>query len=158
MEYILLAGITGSWDTVVNAAGATLTETMLNDLFQAIWEVGGVPDLLLLNGYNQRVITSWATPRIRTEIDQRMAGAHIGTYMSDFGEIPLFLDRHLRPSDLIILTKADIGIGPLQGRAFSSRVLPQLGDYTQTEILGEYTMEVHRPTISHGWIYNLATS
>jgi hypothetical protein len=157
-EYILLAGVSGSWSTVIDAASATFTETMLNNLLQQIWEEGGSVDTLLVNGYNQRVITSWATPRIRTERDERMAGAHIANYESDFGSISIILDRWLRASDVVALTRSDIGIGPLNGRAFSSREVPSLGDYIQTEVLGEYTMEVHRPSMAHGWYYGTATS
>jgi hypothetical protein len=158
LEYILLAGITGSWATVVNNGGAQVTETALNNLLQQVWEEGGMPDTILLNGFNQRTVTAWATPRIRTDRDERMAGAHIGTYESDFGTLDLILNRWLRPSDLPVITKGDIGIGPLGGREFSTREVPSLGDYTQTEILGEYTMEVHRGAMAHGWLYNTATS
>lgn len=157
-EYILLAGKTNSWSTIQNAASAQLTEDMLNDTLQAIWEEGGQPDAIFVNGFNKRVITTWATPRIRTDRDERMAGASIGTYESEFGTLGIYLNRWLRASDVPILTTADIGIGPLNGRDFSSRELPSLGDYVQTEVLGEYTMEVHRASMAHGWIYNTATS
>jgi len=157
-EYIYLAGVAGSWATVVDNGGAAITETALNNLLQQIWEEGGMPDTILLNGFNQRTVTSWATPRIRTDRDERMAGAHIGSYESDFGTLDLVVDRWLRPSDLPVITRSDIGIGPLGGREFSSREVPSLGDYTQTEVLGEYTMEVHRGAMAHGWLYNTATS
>lgn len=157
-EYILFAGIAGGWETVMDAGGAQLTEDMVNDMMQRIWEKGGTPDTVLVNGYNQRLITKWALPYIRTERGERMGGAHIVSWESDFGVVEFLLDRWLRPSDVVFLTTSDIGLGPLNGRAFASRVLPSLGDYTQTEVLGEYTMEVHRASMAHGWIYNTATS
>lgn len=157
-EFVCLAGISGSWATVKNASGASFTETMLNDLLQAIWEKGGMPDTLVVNGHNQRLITAWGSPRIRTDRDERMAGAHIGAYESDFGTVQILLDRWLRASDVLALTRADIGIGPLNGRAFSSREVPALGDYIQTEVLGEYTQECRRASMAHGWYYGTATS
>jgi len=157
-EYIYLAGISGSWDTVIDAGGATLTETMLNNLLQQVWEQGGQPDTCLINGFNQRQVSSWASPRIRTPRNERMAGSHIASYESDFGIIDFVLDRWMRPSDVVVLTRDDVGIGPLNGRAFSSRELPSLGDYAQTEVLGEYTMEVRRASMAHGWYYDTATS
>lgn len=157
-EYIKLAGVTGAWSTVIDAAGATLTETMLNNMLQQIWEEGGQPDTVLLNGFNQRVVSSWASPRIRTERDERMAGSHIASYESDFGVVDFILDRWLRASDVIVLTRADVGLGSLNGREFSSREVPSLGDYIQTEVLGEYTMEIHRASMAHGWFYDTATS
>lgn len=158
-EYIMLAGISGGWTNVVNAAGAQLTETWLNNLLQAIWTLGGKPDLMMVNGYNKRVISSWASPRVRTEREEGTGGGPIiGQYESEFGTLDIMLNRWLRASDLPLLTTADIGCGPLNGRAFGSRQLPSLGDYTQTEVLGEYTMEVRRGSMAHGWGYNLATS
>ena len=157
-HYVLNAGISGSWDTVYNAQDNILTEAMLGNLLQAIWEQGGMPNVLVVNGFNQRVITSWATPRIRTEIREEWAGAHIGQYLSDFGTLDIILNRWLIPTDVLVLTTSEIGIGPLEGRAFGSKVIPSLGDYTQTEVLGEYTMEVHKPAHCHGWIYNTANT
>lgn len=157
-EYIYLAGVTGSWDTVINASGATFTETMFNNLLQQIWEAGGSPDTAIINGFNQRQVSSWASPRIRTPRNERMAGSHIASYESDFGIIDFVLDRWLRPSDVVVLTREDVGLGPLNGRAYSSREVPSLGDYVQTEVLGEYTMEVKRASMAHGWYYGTATS
>lgn len=153
LEYVLLDGITNSWDNISNLAGAAFTETALNDMLQTMWENGAKPDFLMLNGTNKRRITAWATPRIRTERDDRMAGASIGMYESDFGTIDIVLNRNLRPADLILGTKGQIGIGPLNGRQFSSRELPSTIDGRWFEILGEYTMEVHRPSIDFAWFY-----
>lgn len=157
-EYIYLAGVANSWSTVVNANGAQLDETMLNNLLQAIWEAGGMPETVLVNGFNKRQINRWASPRIRTLQDERTAGNYITSYESEFGTLDILKDRWLRKGDVVILTKGEIGIGPLTSRQFSSRELPSTGDYTWWEILGEYTMEVHKPSVAHGWIYNSATA
>lgn len=158
MHYLLLPGIDDSWSNVVNAANGAFTEAMLNNMLQTLWEAGGQPDFIVLNGTNKRRVTDWATPRIRTQQGERMAGASVGTYESDFGVVDFILDRHLRPSDVIFGTRGQMGLGPLTGRAFSSRELPATLDGTWYEILGEYTMEVHRPEIDFGWIYNTSTS
>lgn len=157
-EYIYLPGVTNNWDTVVNANAGQITETMLNNVLQQIWEQGGSPDTIYVNGWNKRLITGWATPRIRTAQDERIAGASINTYESDFGTLAIRLNRWLRPADVLILTMDEIGVGPLTGRQMTSRQLPVTGDYTRYEILGEYTMEVHKPQHCHGWLYNTSTS
>jgi hypothetical protein len=158
LEYVLKPGIAGSWDTVYNAAGAAITENMINDSLQALWNKGGMPDFIAVNGTNKRYITSWGKPYIRTERGERTAGASIGVYESDFGTLDVLLVRFLRPSDLIIGSRGSMGLGPLSGRAFGSRLLPVTGDYERYEILGEYTMEVHKPTIDWAWIYNTKTT
>ena len=157
-EYIYYPGIQDSWTNVVNAGGADLTEDALNDLLEAIWVLGGTPDTIMVNGHNKRRITGWATPRIRTAQDERIAGGSIDTYESDFGTLGVRLNRNLRGSDLLILTLDEIGVGPLTGRQLTSRMLPSTLDGTWYEVLGEYTMEVHKPTLAHGWLYNTATA
>lgn len=157
-ESILLAGVAGSWETVFDADGAQMTETMLNNVLQKVWEKGGSPGLIMVNGFNKRVMNSWASPRVRTEQAESTGGFVMGQYESDYGTLDIAKNRWLRPSDVLILTEEDVGIGPLNGREFSSREVPQLGDYQQTEVLGEYTMEVHRPNMAHGWIYGTAES
>jgi hypothetical protein len=157
MHYILLPGITEGWPTVSNLAGGDLTEDVLNGVLQEMWAKGGNPDFILVNGTNKRRITAWATPRIRTDRTERTAGAAVGMFESDFGVLDIVLDRHLRPSDVIIGTRGQVGLGPLNGRAFSSKMLPSTMDGTWYEILGEYTMEVHKPEIDFGWLYNTST-
>jgi len=72
--------------------------------------------------------------------------------------LDIVLDRWLRPSDVVIGTRESNGIGPLTGRQFTSRLLPSTIDGTWYEILGEYTMEVHKPQSDFGWIYDTSTA
>lgn len=158
LQYVLIPGINNAWDTVVNLNGAAITEQKFNDVLQAVWNAGGSPDFVVLNGTNKRYFTSWGSPRIRTDQSERTAGASIGTYESDFGTLQVIMDRWLRASDIIVGTRGSMGIGPLTGRGFSSRMLPVTGDYDRYEILGEYTMEVHKPSVDWAWIYGTSTT
>jgi len=158
IHYVLLDGIDNSRATIQNLDGDALTETYLNNTLEEMWKLGANPDFMLLNGVNKRRVTSWASPRIRTAQGERTAGASIMVYESDFGVLDILLDRHVRGSDVIIGTRGQMGIGPLNGRQFTSRYIPSSLDGTWYEILGEYTMEVHRPYIDFGWIYNTSTT
>ena len=157
-HYVLYPGITNSWSTVLNAGGAALSENTLNNVLQEIYNNGGNPDFIVVNGTNKRYMTSWGIPRIRTDREIRTAGASIGVYESDFAVLDILLDRWIRPGDVVIGSRGAMGLGPLEGRSFSSRLLPVTGDYDRFEVLGEYTMEVHRSQIDWGWIYNTATT
>lgn len=157
-EYIYLQGITNSWNNVMDANGGLFTETLLNDLLQNMWEAGGYPDTIMVNGFNKRQINRWGSPSIRTDRTEGTAGNVIGYYESDYGTLTIKKNRWLRKSDVLVLTMSEIGVGPLNGRQFSSRELPRMGDFRWYEILGEYTMEVHKPSVCHGWIYDTATS
>jgi hypothetical protein len=157
-DFIYSPGVAGGWSTVHNAAGAALTEDMFVDMLESIWTAGGQVDTVLVGSYNKRVINTWATPRIRTERSERTAGAFVTTYESDFGNVEIMLHRWLDASDAVFTTMEELGIGPLVNRQWSSRELPSSLDGSWFEVLGEYTQEVHKPSINHGWIYNLATS
>jgi hypothetical protein len=158
LQYVLLDGVTNSRSNLLNAASGVFDENMLGNALQAMWDVGGKPDYIMVNGTNKRRMTAWITPRIRTERTERTAGASVGSYESDFGTIDIVMNRNLRAADVIIGTKGSIGIGPLQGRAFSSRQLPSTLDGSWFEVLGEYTMEVHKPYVDFYWIYNTKTT
>ena len=153
-QYVFLDGIAGGWETIKNAAGAAFDEKMLNDKLQTMWELGARPNFLMVNGTNKRRVSSWGLPFIRTTRGECAIGSSIGVYESDFGTLDVVLNRNLRPADVIIGDAAQIGIGPLVGRQFSSRELPATIDGRWFEILGEMTMEVHRPMIDFGWFYN----
>ena len=156
-EFVYLAGIAGAWPQVANLAGGDFTEIKMNDMLQIMWNNGGEPDFVMVNGTNKRRITSWATPYIRTQREDKVAGASIGSYYSDMGTVEVILNRNLRASDIIFGNRRQIGIGPLKGRQFSSHQMPSLGDYEHWEILGEYTMEVHRASVDFAWYYNSST-
>jgi hypothetical protein len=156
-EYVYLAGLAGAWPQVINLAGGDFSEKYMNDMLQIMWNNGGTPDFVMVNGTNKRRISSWITPFIRMTREERTAGAQVGSYESDMGTVSIVLNRNLRASDIIFGNRRQIGIGPLKGRQFSSRMLPSLGDYEHWEILGEYTMEVHKASVDFGWFYNSST-
>jgi hypothetical protein len=159
-EYVYLAGVAASpdWDTVVDNAEAQLTETKLNELLQEVWEAGGQIDVVLVNGFNKRTISSWASSRIRTDRAERTAGDYIVYYESEFGTVEIMLNRWLDKGDVIGISTGEMGIGPLPNRQWSSRYVPSSLDGTWYEVLGEYTQEIHRPEQSFFWIYNTATA
>ena len=145
-----------------DGASATLTEKTLNDCLQDIYTDGGNPDTILVGPWRKRVLSTFITPNVRVDRTERVAGVIVGQYESEFGILDIVLDRYVRPSDVIILQKEFLGIGPLAGggnsRAFAVENLPKTTDATVASILGEYTMEVRNANRAHGWIYDLATS
>jgi hypothetical protein len=145
-----------------DAAGEDFDEIMLNDQLQEIWEAGGEPDTLMVGGRTKRLINSWLVPAVRVERTESTVGVIVGEYVSDFGTLTVVLNRWLKPSDAIIMTKEYLGIGPLNGngnsRAFFREELPKDGDYTRDMVIGEYTMEVRNAEKAFCWIENLSTS
>jgi hypothetical protein len=144
-----------------NADSNVLTEKMLVDQLETIWELGGKPNMIMVGSRQQRRISSWAAPYVRTTRNENAVGVIVNQYESDFGTIDIVMNRHVNPSDLIILTSDYVGIGPLAGngnsRAFFVTPIPVDGDRRKAAVTGEYTMEVRNATRAHGWIYGLST-
>ena len=142
-----------------DAAGAILTEKMLVDQLETIWEAGGKPNMIMVGSRQQRRISAWAAPYVRTARNEDTVGVVVNNYESDFGSIDIVMNRHVNKDDLIICSTEYVGIGPLAGngnsRAFFVTPIPVDGDRRKASITGEYTMEVRNATQSHGWIYGL---
>ena len=147
---------------VTDASSAKLTEKLLVDSLQDIWDDGGNPDTILVNATQKRVLSSFASPYVRTDRGENALGIVVGTYESEFGDLDIVLDRYVKPADLIILQKEYIGIGALKGngndRSFFTTPVPVDGDRQTATITGEYTMEVRNADKAHGWIYGFSTT
>ena len=147
---------------ITDASSAKLTEKTLVDNLQDIWDDGGKPDTILVNATQKRVLSSFASPYVRTDRTESTLGVIVGTYESEFGDLDIVLDRYVKPADLIILQKEYLGIGALKGngndRSFFTTPVPVDGDRQIATITGEYTMEVRNATKAHGWIHSLSTT
>ena len=145
-----------------DASSAKLTEKLLVDCLQDIWDDGGNPDTILVNATQKRVLSSFASPYVRTDRNENALGVIVGTYESEFGNLDIVLDRYVKPADLIIVQKEYLGIGALKGngndRSFFTTPVPVDGDRQIATITGEYTMEVRNATKAHGWIHTLSTT
>ena len=145
-----------------DASSAKLTEKLLVDCLQDIWDDGGNPDTILVNATQKRVLSSFASPYVRTDRNENALGVIVGTYESEFGNLDIVLDRYVKPADLIIVQKEYLGIGALKGngndRSFFTTPVPVDGDRQIATITGEYTMEVRNATKAHGWIHSLSTT
>lgn len=147
---------------VTDANGQDLDEILINDMLQNIWEDGGMPDTIFVNMRQKRMLNSFLEPMVRVDRTETIYGTLVGTFHSDAGDLDVVINRHLKPDDLIILTREFIGIGPLSGngndRSFFVEKLPRSGDSDQSMMIGEYTMEVRNNTKAHGWIHDLSTA
>ncbi len=152
----------GSGANVTSAAGQDLDDTFLNDLLEDIWEDGGMPDTIFVNMRQKRMLDSFLTPMVRVDRTETIYGVLVGQYMSNGGTLDVVLNRYVKPSDLIVVQREYIGLGPLAGngksRAFFHEMLPKDGDYDRGQIIGEYTMEVRNALKAHGWLENLSVS
>lgn len=154
-----MAGLRATLSTnVYDKAGAALTETMLSDALQDLWNVGAKAMVIVVNSIQKRRIDSFMDPfRMAGYTDTRF-GSIVSRYVSNFGDLDILMDRWMPTNEVLILNPSKIGFGPLSGRSLSVMKLPPPSkEYDKWQISGEYTAEV-RLEKSHAWIKNLATT
>ena len=154
----IISFITGSDAVIHDASTAALTEDMLNARLKAMWEKGGSPNAIVVNGFQKRKISSF-TGSVQYRPEDRTYSKLVEYYESDFGLQRIILSRWVPKDKLLILDLDKIRVLPLKNRSFFVRRLPESGDYRQAQVLGEYTLEIHNASDGgHGLIKNLSTS
>lgn len=117
-----------------------LTQVALENQVQAAWSLGGMPDLIVCGPWVKRKITSFYTNAIRTERSERMGGAVIDIVQTEFGDLEVIKSRHIKPTELYILSTEYVGVIPFD--PFFDEPLAKDGDYDKGQIVGEYTAVV----------------
>lgn len=118
----------------------TLDEPALNDQLQGAYNNGGVIDLIAAGGRQKRNISAFSSGIIRLDRGDRTRGQVVETYESDFGRVDILLNRHMRTSDLVGVTKKYISLVTL--RPWSVTPLAKTGDTERVMLLGEKGMKV----------------
>lgn len=141
-----------------NKASAALTQAMLEDAMEAIWQAGAEPNLIVTNSTQQRRINSFLDGYRETDYEDDTLGTMVRRYKTNFGTVDILLDRHMPADEVWILDEDKIGFGPLTGRALSTMKLPPVSkEYDVWQISGEYTSET-RLEQAHARIFGLATT
>ena len=151
-----LKGIKG-WITTnsVNYSGATLTETVLNDMFESVWNGSGKEvNAVYTSMKGKRRISSFtagATKNVETT-DKRLVNS-VDVYQSDAAKmVKLFAHRYVTVSgdytaaatpgfDVLALNEGSWAIAYLQGREPQTKDLAVTGDAISKEIVTELTLE-----------------
>lgn len=144
--------------TNVSSNGGTtryLTRTILENHLQTIWEAGGMPDVIICNAFQKRLISSFYEGSVRTERSERTGGVVINTIETEFGNYDLMLNRRA-DTDKIFTAQRD-KVGWITLRPFAVKPLAEDGDYTKKQIVGEFGFVVENET-AHGVIKDLKTS
>ena len=154
----ILEFISGSNAVVADASAAALTEDILNNQLKALWEKGGSPNAIVVNGFQKRKISGFAGTRQYEPEDKTFRNV-IEYYESDFGLQRVILSRWVPQDKVLLLDLRKIRVLPLQNRSFHVKSLSESGDYRKAQLIGEYTLEIlNAGEGGHGYIKNCATS
>lgn len=144
----------------VDAAGAALTEDMVLDLMQAIWEAGGIMEsetaTLMCAGYQKRQLTTiFITQKNYREESRNVAGVRVMTIETDFGRVNVMLNRHMPTDQLAVVSMEECAprFLPVPGKGFLfQEPIAKNGAAEREQIYGEigleYGLEQHHGKIT----------
>lgn len=158
----ILAAITTN---TVDALGAELTEEMVLDLLQSVWENGGIQEsetaTLMCNGFQKRKLTDiFITQKNYQETSRTVGGVRVTTIITDFGELNIMLNRYM-PTDEIAVVSLEqcmpvFMMIPGKGFLFVEPLAKQ-GAADRSQVYGEVGLK-YGNEMAHGKITNLATT
>ena len=153
-----MKGIKGYISTEkVNNTGAALTETILENLMQGVWDNGGTEMSTIYTGARQKkVINNFGGTSRSMAQDAESYKKMVGVYENDFGTVQVVLDRHVGvgagTADLFVLTDSMWQLGVLQPMV--SVACPKVALTDSFIIKGQLTL-ISKQEKASGWLYNL---
>ena len=150
-------------DTLVTAVSGALTETVINNLAEKIFNEGGLDGssnpILVLPPYQGRVVSAFGKDLVRREESSRVRGYYINKFITDMGiDLPIVIDRWFPKDKAMILDKSRVSISPLQGDAWHSEKLAKTGRSEKWQMSGQYSLKLENPEEAHGLLIDLTTS
>jgi hypothetical protein len=144
---------------VSDASNQAITDAMLIDLAQTVYEVGGFKSggqYKFLAPAKQKVkISNFNSDKIRLERAENVRGQVVDWIVCDFGRFEIVLNENLASDEIIFMDSNRAKIRPLAGREFFHKYLGDKGDYKEGMITGEYTLEFQQEK-AHARIKKLA--
>jgi hypothetical protein len=138
----------GGDGTGSSASYVNLSETKFNNCLEDIWTDGGNPDMVLCNGYQKRVISSFSANSTRystVDFGDKSLNASVDVYMSDFGQVKIVLDRYVDSHVLGIVETQFFAIAELRPLTFTR--LAKDGDRELGQFVTELTLAAYAPTV-----------
>lgn len=143
---------------VTDASAADLTDALINDAMQSIYEKGGFANggnfKIMVGAKQKRAISGFSSSAIRLDRADNGRGQVVDHFVSDFGRAEIVLNNNLAANELLVVDANRMAIKPLQGREFAHEYLGKKGDYFEGMIVGEYTLEFQQEK-AHARIKNL---
>ena len=133
---------------ITSQSGVSLTESILNDYLQNVWDDGTEVDAIYAGAYIKRKISAFTagTTKFTDAIDRRLVAA-VDVYESDVAKlVKLFKHRYVTISgdanhDIVGVNEDMFRIAYLTGRKPNVYERAKTGDATKGQVLGELTLE-----------------
>jgi hypothetical protein len=129
--------------TNIDNSTTTLTKTAFNNVVSYIWENGG-RNLTFFAHINQTAkVTRWDEARIRTRVSDTKGGGYITSYLTESGIEVDIVPMAMVPTNLgFVVDTGKIKLRAKRGRKAIMEKLGKLGDFTDWQIISEFSMEM----------------
>lgn len=134
-------------ENVIDATDTGLTEDLLLDALQKMWDHGAQGEYFsFVNANVKRMINALAKAgnNVRFLGDngsmQNVLGIGVQKIVTDFGEISLVLDRYADTKTILTVDLGEVQIAELRGTFYED--LPKAGDYYKGHVLNESTIKL----------------
>jgi hypothetical protein len=150
---------------VMHGGGGALTEDLVLDLLQKVWENGGImvseTATLMCNAFQKRQLTEiFITSKNYQELSRNVAGVSLTTFETDFGRLNIMLNRHMPTDEIQVVSLEECApvILEIPGKGFLFQEdLAKTGSSDKTQIYGEIGLEYGNEK-KHGRIENLSVN
>ncbi len=125
------------------------TEVKLKAVLKGIWTSGGKPDVIMANGFNKQVFSTFtgrATPTEDTK--PKKITASVDFYDGDFGKQSVVANRFQRERDVFVFQMDMWAVAYL--RKFESTDVAKTGDTDSRAMISEYALEARNEKASGG--------
>lgn len=143
-----MGGLRNFIKTNVTAVNGALTDNVINDMAQTIFEAGGFEtggDYKIIVGAKQkRALSALGKDSIRLTRGENTRGQVVDFFVTDFGQFEIVLNNNVGADELFLVDYNRVDVKPLQTRQFTHEFLGKKGDYTTGSIVGEYTFELRQ--------------
>lgn len=161
MNGIIQSILAGSTPAIVDAGGAVLTETLMNDLLEDMWTKGGSPKILCAPPQQRRALSALLEGRQRFTVKDNVLGAVVERFVSDFGELDVLAPDIFIPKDAVLILDPSkikvMKLGGGSGDPFEVIEIGRTGLATVHEVVGEFSLEIQNAGDGgHGLIHSLA--
>lgn len=137
-----MGGFTYYITTNVDSSTTTLTDTALLDNLQLAWAAGGNPRVVLVGAKQKRTISAFDSTDIQLTRGDNGRGQIVDSFLSDFGQVSILLDRWVRDSDLFAYNPDQVELQTLRPLQF--QMLAKTGDSRSGQLVAEKTLKFVR--------------
>ena len=162
MDGIIQLLLGGADSVVKDAAGAAMSEDLLNEALEDSWTRGGRPTLLATSSKQKRAISTLMEGRVRFQGEDSTLGVVVERFVSDFGTVDVMEPDKFIPKDAVIIvdrSRARLAKLGTEGDPFVVTDLAKTGHADDRMVSAELTLEAKNTSDGgHALIHNLAVA